>query len=249
MKFGLIGHPISLSLSPRIFSAAYGGRYGYDLIEGSDFSLSWQRFLDEYDGINVTAPFKEKAFLAADILSPEVERIKASNLLVKTSAGGRTLVKAYNSDYLGVRRCLEENGIGRGDEVLVMGFGGAGKAARAAAEDLGAAASVANRTTSKYPGAIPLSEAGLRHWRCIVYCLALPVEGLERLDADVIVEANYKHPSFTEEILGHLKENNPALVYIPGTRWHFWQAAEGYALFTGEKPDCEKMLETYRNIF
>lgn len=249
MKFGLIGHPISLSLSPRIFAAAYGGKFRYDLIEGADFKASWQRFLDEYDGINVTAPFKEMAYAAADILSPEVARIKASNLLVKTVVDGHTLVKAYNSDYLGVRRCLEENGICAGDEVLVIGFGGAGKAALAAAEDLGALVTVANRTPSKCPGAISLDGIGRKHWRCVVYALAMPVEGLASLDTSCIVEANYKKPSFSGGILDAIKENNPDLVYIAGTRWHFWQAAEGYALFTGVKPDCEKMLETYRNIF
>lgn len=249
MKFGLIGHPISLSLSPRIFASAYGGKYQYDLIQGADFTQSWQRFLEGYDGINVTAPFKEKAYEAADILSPEVERIKASNLLVKTVTGGRTLVKAFNSDYMGVRRCLEEQRVGRGDDVLVIGFGGAGKAALAAAEDIGAHITVANRTVSKIRGAVPLSEISSGHRHCVIYALSMPVEGLERLDADIIIEANYKHPSFTTEILERLKGRNPALVYVPGTRWHFWQAAEGYALFTGEKPDCEKMLETYRNIF
>jgi Shikimate 5-dehydrogenase len=55
-RFGLIGNPVAGSLSPRLFEAAYGGRYTYDLIEGAEFAASWQRFLDEYDGINITAP-------------------------------------------------------------------------------------------------------------------------------------------------------------------------------------------------
>ena len=57
-RFGLIGNPVAGSLSPRLFEAAYGGRYAYDLIEGAVFDTSWQRFLDDYDGINITAPFK-----------------------------------------------------------------------------------------------------------------------------------------------------------------------------------------------
>ena len=61
-KFGLIGHPIAHSQSPALFKAGYGGKYAYDLIEGEDFEASYQNFLDSYDGINVTAPFKEKAF-------------------------------------------------------------------------------------------------------------------------------------------------------------------------------------------
>ena len=60
-KFGLIGHPIAHSLSPALFKAGYDGRYPYELIETSEFDEAYQRFLDGYDGINVTAPFKELA--------------------------------------------------------------------------------------------------------------------------------------------------------------------------------------------
>lgn len=103
-KFGLIGHPVAHSLSPALFKAGYDGRYPYDLIETSDFEEAYQRFLEDYDGINVTAPFKELAFARADILSDECKVIRATNLLVRTPEG----VKAYNSDYLGVRMWLYE---------------------------------------------------------------------------------------------------------------------------------------------
>ena len=102
MKFGLIGHPIAHSLSPALFKAGYDGRYPYELIETADFEKAYERFLEGYDGINVTAPFKELAFAKADILSPECKTIGATNLLVKTPEG----IKAYNSDYLGVRMWL-----------------------------------------------------------------------------------------------------------------------------------------------
>ena len=103
-KFGLIGHPIGHSLSPALFKAGYDGRYTYDLIETPDFEEAYQRFLDGYDGINVTAPFKELAIRKADILSEECKAIGATNLLVKTPEG----IKAYNSDYLGVRLWIEK---------------------------------------------------------------------------------------------------------------------------------------------
>ena len=65
-KYGLIGDPIKGSGSPALFEAAYkgvkDGEYSYDLIEGSDFEASFQRFIDEYAAVNVTAPFKERAY-------------------------------------------------------------------------------------------------------------------------------------------------------------------------------------------
>ena len=103
-RFGLIGHPIAHSLSPALFKAGYDGRYPYELIETADFEEAYTRFLEGYDGINVTAPFKELAYAKAEILTDECKTIGATNLLVKTPEG----IKAYNSDYLGVRMWLSE---------------------------------------------------------------------------------------------------------------------------------------------
>ena len=103
-RFGLIGHPIAHSLSPALFKAGYDGKYPYELIQGDNFEESYTRFIEGYDGINVTAPFKELAYAKADIVSEDCRLIKATNLLVKTTEG----VKAYNSDLLGVRMWLKE---------------------------------------------------------------------------------------------------------------------------------------------
>lgn len=97
-RFGLIGYPASHSLSPALFRAAYGGKYAYDIIENPDFDAAYGKFLGEYDGVNVTAPFKELAAARADILSPECRRIGAANLLVKSPDG----IKAFNTDCFGV---------------------------------------------------------------------------------------------------------------------------------------------------
>ena len=173
MKFGLIGHPIAHSLSPALFKAGYDGKYPYDLIQTDDFEQAYSRFLDGYDGINVTAPFKEFAFAKADILSEECRLIRATNLLVKTPEG----IKAYNSDYLGVRMWLQEvmaegpqrtpptswapppaaRGVARFPDplpspphrVLIAGLGGAGKAAAIAAASLGMDMILMNRNMSK----------------------------------------------------------------------------------------------------
>ena len=98
MKFGLIGHPIEHSLSPALFKAGYGGMYPYDLIITEDFEEAYRRFLDGYDGINVTAPFKELALRHADIISEECRLAGAANILIKTPQG----ITAYNSDFRGL---------------------------------------------------------------------------------------------------------------------------------------------------
>ena len=216
-RFGLIGHPIAHSLSPALFRAAYGGKYAYDLIETPDFEEAWARFLAGYKAINVTAPFKGNAFERADWKSPECARSGATNLVVKTPEG----LKAYNSDYLGVRALLEP--LARGT-AAVIGFGGAGKAALAAAEDLGF-------DTRLYRHAEIAQGVSAD---VIVYTLPRFAEGADRLECAHLLEANYKDPCLT----GH-----PG--YIPGTAWHLMQAVLGYALMTGEQPDPVPMREVY----
>ncbi len=258
MKFGLIGHPIAHSLSPALFKAGYEGRYPYELIQTPDFEEAFETFLKDYDGVNVTAPFKELAFAKADILSPECEAIKATNLLIKTPEG----IKAHNSDYLGVRMWLQEvlacpSGLSQSDwepankpTALIVGLGGAGKAAAEAARSLGMEVVLMNRTL--YNEHIrPLSEFA-EHFRkadIVIYNIPTAIDGLAELDEDdmnsghpkFILEANYKDPSFDKTLIDKMIEANPLIRYTEGRRWLLYQALTGYEIFTGERPDLAAM--------
>ena len=250
-RFGLIGHPIAHSLSPALFKAGYEGRYPYELIEGEDFEESYRKFLEEYDGINVTAPFKELAFAKADILSPECEAVGATNLLVKTPLG----VKAFNSDFLGVRRWLEEVAakvLTEKISVLIVGLGGAGKAAAAAAESLGMKVGRMNRTV-RDEKTRPLDDFKecFKEADIIIYNIPTAIQALNELtDKDFtpgkpkfILEANYKDPSFGKEILAKMQTANPLARYTGGKTWLLYQAVTGYEIFTGEKPDLAGMYD------
>ena len=282
-RFGLIGHPIAHSLSPALFKAGYEGRYQYELIEGADFEESYRRFLKEdYTGINVTAPFKELAFAKADILSPECETIGATNLLVKTPEG----VKAYNSDYLGVRMWLSDVAVGlksvlppwpqgegpttkewegffsnplphlKACTALIVGLGGAGKAAAAAAVSLGLEVIRMNRTV-KDEKTRPLEDFRecFREADIIIYNIPSPIPQLSELTEEdfrggarpgrpkFILEANYKDPSFSNDLIMKMKEANPIAEYTSGRTWLLNQALAGYEIFTGEKPDLARMAD------
>ena len=213
-RFGLIGWPVAHSQSPALFSAAYGGRYPYDLIETPDFEQAWARFLAGYKAVNVTAPFKENAFARADWKSPECGRIGATNLVVRTPEG----VKAYNSDYLGVKSLLEPLGC---RTAAVIGYGGAGKAALAAAEDLG--------LDTRLYRHVEIADGVSAD--VIIYTLPRAVPGIGRLDCAHLLEANYRDPCLA---------GRPG--YIPGGAWLLAQAVTGYALMTGEQPDEKALL-------
>ena len=251
MRFGLIGHPIAHSLSPALFKAGYEGRYPYELIEGENFEESYRKFLEEYDGINVTAPFKELAFAKADILSSECEAVGATNLLVKTPQG----VKAFNSDFLGVRMWLEEVAaevLTEKISVLIVGLGGAGKAAAAAAESLGIKVVRMNRTV-RDEKTRPLDDFKecFKEADIIIYNIPTAIQALNELtDKDFkpgkpkfILEANYKDPSFGKEILAKMQTANPLARYTGGKTWLLYQAVTGYEIFTGEKPDLAGLYD------
>ena len=299
-RFGLIGNPIEHSLSPALFRAGYGNKFSYDLIEGADFETSYRKFLDCYDGINVTAPFKELAFAKADIRSSECQKIGATNLLVKTAEG----IKAYNSDYSGILLSIltvlhpdrtasqllqdihglpnsAETFLPRPDsnplstnppqhlKALIVGCGGAGKAAAVAAGDLGFKTVLMNRTSEKaykIAEALPEYDFNIRPVKefreafdeadVIIYTLPAPLPefdtifmdtpGKEELPNDrtnrkIILEANYRNPSFTPELLQRLHATYPGLQHIPGQQWLLYQAFAGYKIFTGEVPGLNAM--------
>ena len=235
MKFGLIGHPISHSQSPALFAAAYpGGEHSYELIEEADFDKAYDRFIEGYDAVNVTTPFKELAAARADVPNDVVKACGASNLLKKVEGK----VYAYNTDYLGVRQILEGRTF-EGD-VLVVGCGGAAKAAALAAADSGHNVIIANRDESRairFVAAnigrqgsasmlaigLGMLEAVLHSVSFIIYCVpvAIPQLNDSNLAGKTLFEANYRDAQYSA---GHGYE------YIPGEVWLKAQGVESFSL-------------------
>ena len=238
MKFALIGHPVAGSLSPHLFSAAYDGRHAYDLVDRERFEDAWQVFLDQYDGINVTAPFKQDAYAKVEHVSDDARRSGAVNLVVKRADG----LYATNTDIDGVTGALRESGF-TFSEALVVGTGGAARAAVVGAQNLGCRVWIAGRSAAKAEeiaralGCETASWDSLNTLRpsLIIYTLPGRVsvpEGLNFAES-VVLEAEDRTPRLSAL---------PCKAYIPGRRWLLWQAAAGYELFTGEKPNMENLI-------
>ena len=84
----------------------------------------------------------------------------------------------------------------------------------------------------------------------IIYTLPMALPEIEEFSADdfagegacdgkVILEANYKNPSFDEVARGKLAAADG--IYIPGDRWLLYQALTGYPFMTGLTPDLSAM--------
>ena len=148
--------------------------------------------------------------------------------------------------------------------VLIVGLGGAGKAAATAAAYLGLDMILMNRDISKAEAVaesvkgtagtvsvIPIEEfrAAFRNAGIVIYNIPTAIDSLHELDDDdftpgqrkVIMEANYKDSSFDTGLISRMKTTNPLSEYVGGKTWLLYQAITGYEIFTGEKPDLTKM--------
>ena len=165
-QYAVMGHPIAHSQSPRIhtlFAAQTGQALEYRaiLVELGGFAAAARAFRAAGGkGLNVTIPFKQDAWVFADVLSARAERAGAVNTLIFTPGG----VRGDNTDGPGLVRDLIVNHGGSlaGRRILLLGAGGA---ARGVLQPLlagrPAQLTIANRTVEKALGlAVRFSDLG-----------------------------------------------------------------------------------------
>lgn len=150
--FAVIGQPIKHSLSPAMHRAGY---------RALGLEADYQRFevrpedLPEavaglkglgFAGWNVTVPHKEKILTCLDGLTEEARRAGAVNT-VKVSEGR---LIGHNTDGAGLIRSLEEYLTpGPGQEIILLGAGGAARGIAMALAPLGVQLRILNRTPER----------------------------------------------------------------------------------------------------
>ena len=140
MRFGLLGRKLGHSYSPMIHNLL--GGYRYDLFEKEPDEIEHFLKTADFDGLNVTMPYKKTVLQYLDEIDPLAMRLGAVNTIVKRK--GR--LYGYNSDYTGFLSLLRRTGIDPvGKKILVLGSGGASATVRAVLEDLGANAVIISR--------------------------------------------------------------------------------------------------------
>ena len=129
-KYAVVGSPISHSLSPRIhqlFAAETGQLMEYEALEldPDRFELQLlELFESGYKGVNVTVPFKERAWAITDKLSPRARDAGAVNTLIFQQDG---LIAGDNTDGIGLTRDMiaNHNILISHRKILILGAGGA----------------------------------------------------------------------------------------------------------------------------
>ena len=115
---------------------------------------------------------------------------------------------------------------------------------------------ILNRTC-KSPEIKPL-EAFKEEFRkadVIIYNLPVRIPELDQLTEEdctpgrmkIVLEANYRNPSFDEGLVKKLTGWNSLFTYAEGETWLLMQAMTGYELFTGETPDAQNMMSVIKS--
>lgn len=134
LKCGLLGEKLGHSYSPQIHSML--ADYEYKLFEKSPEELEDFLKSGEFDGLNVTIPYKKSVMPYCAELSPTAAQIGSVNTIVRRSDGS---LYGDNTDAFGFENLIVHNGIEvKGKKALVLGTGGASVTAQAVLRNLGA---------------------------------------------------------------------------------------------------------------
>ena len=252
--YGVVGDPISHSLSPAIMNAALRR----ENVNGVFLALHAKSLKDllacvrdiPIHGLSVTMPYKQAIIPFLDNTDPHTAKIGACNTVVRSQDGK---LYGFNTDTSGVVRPLEQRMPLQDARVLVVGAGGAARAAVFGLKERGAQISILNRS-------LPAAQKLARSAKARV----VKRTDLKKLEFDVIINAtpvgmgnSPESPLTADEIrakivfdmvydpaetrLLQMAKERGALV-IPGSEMFVHQAARQFEIWTGKPAPREDML-------
>jgi shikimate dehydrogenase len=259
-NFAVAGNPVSHSLSPLLFGdfvAQTGQNYCYSRVLAKNTGQIME-IVEAFNirGMNITSPFKQDILKFVDFKSENVLDLNAANTLVFNEQ-----ISAYNSDVSGVKISLGKQ-IGHSRKAIVLGAGGAAKAAVLALKKSGyEEVFIANRTENKAKEiaekfeitAVLFEDIGNKYFDVIINTIPLfvePVNNLKITVRSIVFDANYKNKPLKDIA----KRKNA--IYIDGIEWLIAQGIESYSRMTGfktkdlhlEKEDIEKIKDRSQTI-
>jgi len=273
-QYAVIGNPIEHSKSPlihRAFAKQTGQDMAYERILGDleDFVGDVRYFFQQSGkGLNVTVPFKEKAFEMADVLSDRAQAAQAANTLTLLDDGA---IRGDNTDGTGLVRDLGCNHLFHfaGARILLLGAGGASRGVlRPLLDESPASLVIANRTHEK---AITLAEeitadTGTNIMTSVAGC---GLDDLDNQQFDLIINATAASlkgqvPDIPPDCLAkggwiydmmygneptafiHWGQRVGAAKALDGLGMLVEQAAESFFLWRGVMPDTEAVIRQLR---
>ncbi len=133
MKYGCIGEHLGHSFSKEVHEALSPNPY--EIHEVARDALDGFMTAREFEGINVTIPYKEDVIKHLYSVSEQARTIGAVNTVV--NRGGK--LYGYNTDFFGMCELIARTGVPiKNKTVAILGTGGTSRTANAVARHLGA---------------------------------------------------------------------------------------------------------------
>jgi shikimate dehydrogenase len=273
-RLAVIGHPVAHSRSPAMQNAALaalgmGEEWGYEAIDVApeEFEARVRGMADsgEFAGANVTVPHKEAALALAEGRTAVASEIGAANTL---TFGPEGWIEADNTDAPGLLRALRGSPIGR--RALVLGAGGAARAAIWALTRAGAVVEVGlepfevdiwNRTTRRAEdlsralapiGGFVVERPDLSRYGLIVNTTSVGLQGEDPfeelpLDPEELRERQVIDMVYVDgpSRLVRVAEEHGAVI-VDGLEILVQQGALSLEIWTGRKPDLDVMRAAAR---
>lgn len=251
--YGVVGDPVSHSLSPAIMNAALRR----ENVNGVYLALHAKTLKDllaclrdiPIHGLSVTMPYKESIVPYLDNTDSHTAKTGACNTVVRAQDGK---LYGFNTDLAGVVRPLEQRMTIPGSKVLVLGAGGAARAAVFGLKERGAEVFILNRSAASAKTLARQAKARV-----------IKRTDLKKLSFDVIVNStpvgmgNTKESPLTEKeiharyvldmvydpietrLLKLAKEQGAEA--IPGLEMFVHQAARQFEIWTGKPAPWDEM--------
>jgi shikimate dehydrogenase len=264
----VIGDPVERSLSPAMHNAALeylglGKEYFFGRLRVPRDGLeqfAWKFRKGEFSGACVTMPYKETIIPFLDMLADSAAQAGAVNTVTRMD----DVLEGHNTDGAGCVRALQAAGVdANGSRFVILGAGGAARAAAFALATAGAGAiHILNRTAARARGVadsvrkVASGEVGagslgdMREALMAADALinATPV-GMPGMPENVIVPGELLRQGMTVLDMVYDPLETPLLRYarkagaraVPGTEMLLHQGAAQFKLFTGRDAPIDIM--------
>jgi len=257
--YGVVGDPIAHSLSPAIMNAAFR-RENVNAVYLALHAKTLKDLLTciqgiPIHGISVTMPYKEAILAHLDNSDSHTTKIGACNTVVRAQDGK---LYGFNTDTAGVVRPLERRlNTLEGARILVIGAGGAARAAVFGLKERGAEIYIMNRSAAHGKKLAHQAHARI-----------MKRQELRKMAFDVIINATPVGMGNSRETPLQEKEINARYVFdmiydpaetrllklakergaqiIPGIEMFVHQAARQFEIWTGKPAPWDEMLRVVR---
>ena len=252
--YGVAGDPIEHSLSPVIMNTALRR----ENVNGVYLALHAKTLKDlihcareiPLHGLSITMPYKQAILPYLDNTDAHTAKVGACNTVVRGQEGK---LYGFNTDIAGVIRPLEQRLTIENAKVLVLGAGGAARAAVFGLKERGAEVWILNRTSVKaqklarQAKARTIKRADLRKIAFDVIINATPVGMGNTRDCplkDQEIQARVVFDMVYDPVETHLLQVARAkgIAVIPGIEMFVQQAARQFEIWTGKPAPAGDML-------